>query len=77
MKGMINAASDCLMRLIYDYKLPTGVQLIHRKIVQESTDLAKRFLECFRKEANKEIIEKLANDIEFVKSNPMLTQLFS
>ena len=65
------------MRLIYDYKLPTQVQLIHRKIVQESTDLAKRFLECFRKESNKEIIRKLAEDPSFVKSHSMLSQLFS
>jgi hypothetical protein len=76
-KGVINAAADCLMRLIYDYKLPAQIQIINRKIVQESSDLAKRFLECFRNEANKDIITKLAKDENFVKSNPMLNQLFS
>ena len=77
MKGMINSAADCLMRLIYDYKLPLPVQLVNRKIIQESSDLAKRFLECFRKESNKSIIQKLANDENYIKSNPMLSQLFS
>ena len=76
-KGVINSAADCLMRLVYDYKLPPQVQVINRKIVQESSDLAKRFLECFRNDANKEIIVKLANDQNFVKSNPMLNQLLS
>lgn len=77
LKGIINSAADCLMRLIYDYKLPAPVRVVNRKIVQQSSDMAKKFLDCFRKEENKEIIEKLAKDKEFVKSNPMLNQLFS
>lgn len=77
LKGIINSAADCLMRLIYDYKLPSPIRIVNRKIVQQSSDMAKKFLDCFRNEANKSIIEKLAKDEEFVKSNPMLNQLFS
>lgn len=76
-KGMINAAADCLMRLVYDYKLPAQVQRINRKIIQEVSDLAKRFLDTFRNQNNREIISKLADDHQFIKSNPMLGQLFS
>ena len=66
LKGMINAAADCLMRLVYDYKLPAQVQRINRKIIQEVSDVAKKFLETFRNEKNREIISKLASDQEYI-----------
>ena len=75
-KGVLNSASDTLMHFIYDHDLPLVCKTLNQQIVKQSCDLGKSFLECFRKEPNREIVEKLMNDDDFRNSNPLIKKLF-
>ena len=76
LKGTINSAADKLMRFIYDYSLEEPFKRVNRKIIQETTEMGKKFLECFRKEENQQVIERVVIDKNLRDTNPLLKQLF-